>query len=113
MLAFRAVSYQPRWLLRKMRAARRFLSRALADDPAHQAGRILIGKSDTYQYLSLSLANRQGLVAGEIRAICSSRGCWSSMVSSRVYQTSSLNWPTSHVFCSLISKISRRFYIIL
>jgi uncharacterized protein len=45
-----------------MRAARRFSSRALADDPAHQAGRILIGKSDTYQYLSLSLANRQGLV---------------------------------------------------
>jgi DNA helicase HerA-like ATPase len=36
----------------------------MADDPAHEAGRILIGKSDVYQYLTLSLGNRHGLVAG-------------------------------------------------
>jgi len=36
----------------------------MADDPAHEAGRILIGKSDIYQYLILALANRHGLVAG-------------------------------------------------
>ncbi|HUI20094.1 MAG TPA: helicase HerA-like domain-containing protein [Methylocella sp.] len=32
----------------------------MADDPA----RILVGKSDTYQYLSLPLGNRHGLIAG-------------------------------------------------
>ncbi len=36
----------------------------MADDPAHEAGRILIGKSDVYQYLTLALGNRHGLVAG-------------------------------------------------
>ena len=36
----------------------------MADDPAHEAGRILIGKSDIYQYLILALGNRHGLVAG-------------------------------------------------
>ena len=36
----------------------------MADDPAHEPGRILIGKSDTYQYLTLALGNRHGLVAG-------------------------------------------------
>jgi MoxR-like ATPase len=36
----------------------------MADDPAHQPGRILIGKSDTYQYLTLALGNRHGLVTG-------------------------------------------------
>jgi uncharacterized protein len=33
-------------------------------DAAHEPGRILIGKSDTYQYLILALGNRHGLVAG-------------------------------------------------
>lgn len=36
----------------------------MAADPAHEPGRILIGKSDTYQYLTLALGNRHGLVAG-------------------------------------------------
>ena len=36
----------------------------MANDPAHEPGRILIGKSDAYQYLTLSLGNRHGLVAG-------------------------------------------------
>ncbi|MGA9486157.1 MAG: helicase HerA-like domain-containing protein, partial [Methylocella sp.] len=36
----------------------------MADDPAHEAGRILIGKSNIYQYLILALGNRHGLVAG-------------------------------------------------
>ncbi|MCI0465817.1 MAG: DUF853 domain-containing protein [Beijerinckiaceae bacterium] len=36
----------------------------MANDPAHEAGRILIGKSVTYQYLTLALGNRHGLVAG-------------------------------------------------
>jgi uncharacterized protein len=36
----------------------------MADDPAHEPGRILIGKSDSYQYLTLALGNRHGLVAG-------------------------------------------------
>ncbi|MGQ0445604.1 MAG: helicase HerA-like domain-containing protein, partial [Beijerinckiaceae bacterium] len=36
----------------------------MADDPPHQSGRILVGKSDTYQYLTLALGNRHGLVAG-------------------------------------------------
>jgi len=36
----------------------------MAIDPAHESGRILIGKSDTYQYLTLALGNRHGLVAG-------------------------------------------------
>ena len=36
----------------------------MADDPANEAGRILIGKSDVYQYLTLALGNRHGLVAG-------------------------------------------------
>ena len=30
----------------------------MADDSAHEAGRILIGKSDVYQYLTLALGNR-------------------------------------------------------
>jgi hypothetical protein len=33
----------------------------MADDPANEAGRILIGKSDVYQYLTLALGNRHGL----------------------------------------------------
>jgi uncharacterized protein len=36
----------------------------LAADPAHEPGRILDGKSDTYQCLPLALGNRHGLVAG-------------------------------------------------
>ena len=36
----------------------------MADDPAHVPGRILIGKSDVYQYLTLALGNRHGLIAG-------------------------------------------------
>jgi uncharacterized protein len=36
----------------------------MADDPAHESGRILVGKSDIYQYLTLALGNRHGLVAG-------------------------------------------------
>ncbi len=36
----------------------------MADDPANEAGRILIGKSGAYQYLTLPLGNRHGLVAG-------------------------------------------------
>jgi uncharacterized protein len=36
----------------------------MANDPAHEPGRILIGKSGTYQYLILALGNRHGLVAG-------------------------------------------------
>jgi DNA helicase HerA-like ATPase len=36
----------------------------MADDPAHEPGRILIGKGDTYQYLTLALGNRHGLIAG-------------------------------------------------
>src|ERR1700756_1076180 len=36
----------------------------MAVDPAHEPGRILIGKSDTYQYLTLALGNRHGLIAG-------------------------------------------------
>jgi hypothetical protein len=36
----------------------------MANDPAHEAGRILIGKSDIYQCLILALGNRHGLVAG-------------------------------------------------
>lgn len=36
----------------------------MADNPAYEPGRILIGKSDHYQYLILALGNRHGLVAG-------------------------------------------------
>ncbi len=36
----------------------------MADDPANQAGKILVGKADTYEYLLLSLGNRHGLVTG-------------------------------------------------
>jgi len=36
----------------------------MAIDPAHESGRVLVGKSDTYQYLTLALGNRHGLVAG-------------------------------------------------
>jgi len=36
----------------------------MADDPAREPGRILVGKSDSYQYLFLALGNRHGLVAG-------------------------------------------------
>ena len=36
----------------------------MAADPVHESGRILIGKSHTYQYLNLSLANRHGLMSG-------------------------------------------------
>ncbi len=36
----------------------------MADDPPHEPGRILVGKSDIYQYLTLALGNRHGLVAG-------------------------------------------------
>src|SRR6476620_9143413 len=36
----------------------------MADDPKNQPGKILVGKSDTYQYLQLSLGNRHGLVTG-------------------------------------------------
>jgi DNA helicase HerA-like ATPase len=33
-------------------------------DAAHMPGKILVGKSSTYQYLDLALANRHGLIAG-------------------------------------------------
>ena len=36
----------------------------MADDPANQPGKILVGKSDDYQYLLLPLGNRHGLVTG-------------------------------------------------
>jgi uncharacterized protein len=36
----------------------------MADDLPHEFGRILVGKSDIYQYLTLALGNRHGLVAG-------------------------------------------------
>ena len=36
----------------------------MADDPPHEPGRILVGKSDIYQYLALALRNRHGLVVG-------------------------------------------------
>ena len=36
----------------------------MADDLPHEFGRILVGKSDIYQYLTLALSNRHGLVAG-------------------------------------------------
>ena len=36
----------------------------MANDPVHVPGRILIGKSDLYQYLTLALGNRHGLIAG-------------------------------------------------
>src|SRR5437588_8529953 len=36
----------------------------MADDPKNQPGKILVGKSDSYQYLQLSLGNRHGLVTG-------------------------------------------------
>src|SRR6476620_567319 len=36
----------------------------MADDPRNQPGKILVGKSDDYQYLQLSLGNRHGLVTG-------------------------------------------------
>ena len=36
----------------------------MTEDPAHAPGRILVGKSERYQYLTLSLGNRHGLIAG-------------------------------------------------
>jgi DNA helicase HerA-like ATPase len=36
----------------------------MADDPANQSGKILVGKADTYEYLLLALGNRHGLVTG-------------------------------------------------
>jgi DNA helicase HerA-like ATPase len=36
----------------------------MADDPRNQPGKILVGKSEAYQYLQLSLGNRHGLVTG-------------------------------------------------
>jgi Flp pilus assembly CpaF family ATPase len=36
----------------------------MADDLPHEFGCILVGKSDIYQYLTLALGNRHGLVAG-------------------------------------------------
>ena len=36
----------------------------MSDDPKHQAGKILVGKSKDYQYLLLPLGNRHGLVTG-------------------------------------------------
>ncbi len=36
----------------------------MADDPRTQPGKILIGKSDKYEYLTLALGNRHGLVTG-------------------------------------------------
>ena len=36
----------------------------MADDLPQEFGRILVGKSDIYQYLTLALGNRHGLVAG-------------------------------------------------
>jgi DNA helicase HerA-like ATPase len=36
----------------------------MADDPRNQPGKILVGKSDGFQYLQLSLGNRHGLVTG-------------------------------------------------
>src|SRR5512136_2445769 len=38
--------------------------RSMAESPVHDAGRILIGKSNVYQYLTLTLGNRHGLVTG-------------------------------------------------
>ena len=37
---------------------------SMADDPKNQPGKILVGKSQTYEYLSLPLGNRHGLVTG-------------------------------------------------
>ena len=36
----------------------------MADDPRNQTGKILVGKSDKYEYLTLALGNRHGLVTG-------------------------------------------------
>ena len=36
----------------------------MADSSVQETGRILVGKSDVYQYLTLALGNRHGLVAG-------------------------------------------------
>ena len=36
----------------------------MADDPANQSGKILVGKAEAYEYLLLSLGNRHGLVTG-------------------------------------------------
>ena len=36
----------------------------MADDLPHEFGRILVGKSDIYQFLTLALGNRHGLIAG-------------------------------------------------
>ncbi len=36
----------------------------MADDPRTQPGKILVGKSDKYEYLTLKLGNRHGLVTG-------------------------------------------------
>jgi DNA helicase HerA-like ATPase len=36
----------------------------MADNLPHEFGRILVGKSDIYQYLTLALGNRHGLIAG-------------------------------------------------
>jgi DNA helicase HerA-like ATPase len=36
----------------------------MADDPRMVAGKILVGKSDKYEYLTLSVGNRHGLITG-------------------------------------------------
>ena len=36
----------------------------MTDDPTNVPGRILVGKSDAYQYLTLAFGNRHGLIAG-------------------------------------------------
>ena len=36
----------------------------MTDDPSDVAGKILVGKSDKYEYLTLALGNRHGLVTG-------------------------------------------------
>ena len=36
----------------------------MTDDPSNVPGKILVGKSDKYEYLTLSLGNRHGLVTG-------------------------------------------------
>ena len=36
----------------------------MPDDPRNQPGKILVGKSDKYEYLTLALGNRHGLVTG-------------------------------------------------
>src|ERR1700743_3494777 len=36
----------------------------MIDDPTNAPGKILVGKSEAYQYLTLAFGNRHGLIAG-------------------------------------------------